>query len=150
MRKRRPRSCGLRRCKASRANRIWPTWRQRIASYRLSRSSAQLGKLARRKKQRARSAVGSTGSGPVRARFPFRLRCPAVPDRSRLRQPERSAAGLITAKGAFMQLRPNRSSPTTAPRHEHRIPSALLPASWRSRRLGYPGCQLTSDRRHIQ
>ena len=63
IRERRPLSCGLRRSNASRANRIWPTWRQRIASYRLSRSSAKLGKLARRKKQRARSAAGSTGSG---------------------------------------------------------------------------------------
>ncbi len=33
-------SCGLRRSKASSANRIWPAWRQRVASYRLRRSSA--------------------------------------------------------------------------------------------------------------
>jgi hypothetical protein len=39
IRKRRPLSCGFRRSNASRANRIWPAWRQRIASYRLSRSS---------------------------------------------------------------------------------------------------------------
>ena len=37
-----PLSCGLRRSKASSANSIWPTWRQSIASYRLSRSSAKL------------------------------------------------------------------------------------------------------------
>ena len=64
IRSRRPLSCGLRRSNASRANRIWPAWRHRVASYRLRRSSAKLGRLARRKKQRARSAVGSTAGSP--------------------------------------------------------------------------------------
>jgi hypothetical protein len=38
--RRRALSCGLRRSNASSANRSWATWRQRVASYRLSRSSA--------------------------------------------------------------------------------------------------------------
>ena len=33
-------------------------WRHRVASYRLRRSSAKLGKLARRRKQRENSIVG--------------------------------------------------------------------------------------------
>jgi|SRR5438477_11956576 hypothetical protein len=43
------RSHGLRQCNACSANMVWPAWRHRAASYRLSRSSGQLGKLARRK-----------------------------------------------------------------------------------------------------
>jgi len=57
MRERRPLSCGLRRSNASRANRIWQTWRQRIASYRLRRSRTKLGKLARRKNAGGRSRL---------------------------------------------------------------------------------------------
>src|SRR6516225_8603511 len=57
-RERRPRSCGFRRSGASSANRIRLTWRYRVASYRLRRSSAKLGKLARRRKHRANSIVG--------------------------------------------------------------------------------------------
>jgi hypothetical protein len=44
---RRALSCGFRRSNASSANRIWPTWRHRIASYRLrrSRGSAQVDRI---------------------------------------------------------------------------------------------------------
>ena len=72
-RERRLLSCGLRRSKAASANRIWRAWRQSVASYRLRRSSAKLGRLARRKKQRASStvvsSVGSTDFEPELGTF---------------------------------------------------------------------------------
>ena len=84
--------CGLRRSNASRANRIWLTWRHRIASYWLSRSSVKLGKLARRKKQRARSAVGSMGSGLELATVFVSVVMPCdARSRSRSGQPERTS-----------------------------------------------------------
>ena len=78
IRHRRLLSCGLRRSMASSAYRIRPTWRQSVASYRLRRSSAKLGRLARRKKQRAshrydrrhRQLLGKPGEvgGPASSR----------------------------------------------------------------------------------
>lgn len=56
--KRRFRSCGLRRSSVWSVQRIRPAWRQRVASYRLRRSSVKLGRLARRKKHRASSIAG--------------------------------------------------------------------------------------------
>ena len=62
-RKRAPLSCGLRRSKVSSANRIWPAWRQRVASYRLRRSSAIVGQIG--EAQKATREV----SGGIDARF---------------------------------------------------------------------------------
>jgi len=77
MRKRRPLSCGLRRSNASRANRIWPAWHQRIASYRLTpveRVAGQIGQT-----QKATCEVGGVINGlRPRAGPGFRSVCDAV------------------------------------------------------------------------
>src|SRR5262245_46175054 len=66
---RRARSCGLRRSSFSSAYSIRPAWRQRVASYRLRRSSAKLGRLASPRKQRANSTVVASAFIPVGKRF---------------------------------------------------------------------------------
>src|SRR5262245_10301621 len=66
---RRLRYCGLRRSSFSSAYSIRPAWRQRVASYRLRRSSAKLGRLASRRKQRANSTVVASAFIPVGKRF---------------------------------------------------------------------------------